>query len=151
MTDITSPPQSVGTPVDQVESYFRTWNDHDASALARFFSEGATYQDPIVPAPLTGEAVVGYAGALWVAFPDLAFLTEETTAEGDRVVVTWPMTGTNTGPFPGLPGPTGAAVDLPGIDVITVGDDGIISVVGYFDQLTLFGQLGVPVQIGGAA
>lgn len=89
--------------------------------------------------------------ALWAAYPDLAFVTEETTAEGDRVVVQWRMTGTNTGPFLGLPGPTGAAVDLPAIDVITVGDDGIISVVGYFDQLSLLGQLGVPVQIGGAA
>lgn len=151
MTGSTSSTQSLGTPVDQVAVYFRAWTDHDASALARVFSEGATYQDPIVPGPLSAEAAVGYAQALWAAFPDLAFVQDHATAQGDRVVVPWRMTGTNTGPFPGLPGPTGAALDLPGIDVITVGDDGITGVVGYFDQLTMFGQLGVPVQIGGAS
>ncbi|SDB83893.1 conserved hypothetical protein, steroid delta-isomerase-related [Raineyella antarctica] len=150
MTDITTTPPSTGSSEDLVEAYFRAWNGHDPSALVAVFSEEGTYQDPSLPEPVTGDAIAGYAAALLGVFPDLAFSVDETTAEADRTVVAWHMTGTNTGPFPGLGGPTGASVDLPGIDVITVGPGGVTSVVGYFDQLGLLGQLRVPVQIGGA-
>ncbi len=65
------------------------------------------------------------------------------TAEDDRVVMPWRMHGTNTGPLPGVPEPTRRTCDLPGVDVITVGPDGILSVVGYFDQKTFAEQLGL--------
>jgi hypothetical protein len=45
-------------------------------------------------------------------------------------------------------GAYGGRTDLPGVDVITVGPDGIRSVVGYFDQLTMLAQLGVDLQVG---
>ena len=38
---------------------------------------------------------------------------------------------------------TEARVKLPGIDVITLGEHGLRSVEGYFDQRTLLEQLGV--------
>jgi hypothetical protein len=57
------------------------------------------------------------------------------------------MRGTNTGLLPGIPDPTGATCDLPGIDVITIGDAGIVSVVGYFDQKTFVEQLGLQALI----
>jgi hypothetical protein len=40
-----------------------------------------------------------------------------------------------------VPQPTGGTCDLPGVDVITVGLGGIVSVVGYFDQKTFVEQL----------
>jgi hypothetical protein len=56
------------------------------------------------------------------------------------------MTGTQTGPLNGLP-PTEARIKLPGIDVISVGDKGLLSVEGYFDQRTLIEQLGAQVAV----
>jgi hypothetical protein len=56
------------------------------------------------------------------------------------------MTGTQSGPFNGLP-PTQARIKLPGIDVITLGEAGLRSVEGYFDQRTLLEQLGVQVTV----
>jgi hypothetical protein len=56
------------------------------------------------------------------------------------------MTGTNTGPLPEFSGPTGRAVDLPGADIIDISPDGIVKIVGYFDQVTFFRQLGVELQ-----
>lgn len=53
------------------------------------------------------------------------------------------MRGTNTGLLPDAPQPTHGTVDLPGVDVITVGPDGITSVVGYVDQKTMVEQLGM--------
>ena len=42
---------------------------------------------------------------------------------------------------------TEARVKLPGIDVITLGEHGLRSVEGYFDQRTLLEQLGVQVAV----
>jgi hypothetical protein len=43
---------------------------------------------------------------------------------------------------PDLPEPTGRRCDVPGLDVMTVGPEGITSIVGYFDQKTFTDQLG---------
>jgi predicted ester cyclase len=85
---------------------------------------------------VSGNDLEGYVDALVAAFPDFEFVTEGITAEGNQVAAQWRMTGTNTGPLPGTRTPTGGTADLPGVDVIAVGPAGIISVVGYFDQLT---------------
>jgi predicted ester cyclase len=39
-------------------------------------------------------------------FPDLHLTTEEILAEGDKVVIRFTMSGTNTGDYRGLPAPT---------------------------------------------
>jgi steroid delta-isomerase-like uncharacterized protein len=134
--------------VEQVEAYLQAWNDHDGHAVVRTLADGGTYVDPTLPGPISGQELRNLVEALANAFPDLAFAVEALLPAGDRVVVQWRMTGTNTGTLPGLAAPTGATCDLPGVDVITVGPDGIASVVGYFDQLTFLGQLGVEVQVG---
>ena len=79
-------------------------------------------------------------------FPDVAFKVEDIIVRGDRAVLQWRMTGTNTGPLPEFPCPTGRTVDLPGVDIIEVGPNGIVTIVGYFDQVTFFRQLGVELQ-----
>lgn len=132
-------------PVEVVEAYLQGWNDHDGEAVARQFAAGGTYVDPTLPGPLPGEDIKGYVDALVTGFPDLAFAAEAILADGNRAVLQWRMSGTNTGPLPGLPEPTGGTSDLPGIDVITVGSAGIISVVGYFDQITMLRQLGIDI------
>lgn len=132
-----------------VHAYFAALNNHDSSAVADVFADGGTYADPSLPDPVPVEGFIQYMGGLWAAFPDLAFETGITTEQDNRVVMPWLMTGTQTGPLPGIaPEPTGAAVNLPGIDDIVVGPGGIESVTGYFDNLTLVAQLGVPVQFG---
>jgi hypothetical protein len=61
------------------------------------------------------------------------------------VVTAYAVVGPVANPLPGTPEPTGRACDLPGIDVITIGEGGITSVVGYFDQKTFVEQLGLQV------
>jgi steroid delta-isomerase-like uncharacterized protein len=131
-----------GLPVEVAQAYLQGWNDHDGAAVARLFAPSGTYVDPTLPGPLSGEAIAEYVAGLVAAFPDLAFAVEGISVDGDRVTAQWRMQGTNTGPFPGAPQPTGGTCDLRGVDVITVGSDGITSVVGYFDQKTFFEQLG---------
>jgi steroid delta-isomerase-like uncharacterized protein len=140
--------QQQQSPVQVVEAYLQAWNDRSGQAVVQTLADGGTYVDPTLPGPVAGDDLKGYVDALVEAFPDINFENEGIMAAGDRVVLQWRMTGTNTGPLPGMPAPTGGTSNLPGIDVITVGPAGIISVVGYFDQLTFLGQLGVEVQVG---
>lgn len=150
MTDYQLPgtrPKTAGGPVEVAESYLQAWNDHDGAAVARLFAPNGTYIDPTLRGPLSGDAIATHVVGLVAAFPDLAFAVEGISADGDRVTAQWRMQGTNTGPFPGAPQPTGGTCDLAGVDLITVGCDGITSVVGYFDQKTFVEQLGLQALI----
>jgi len=75
--------------------------------------------------------------------PDAPF-EERRVGEIDPGVVVseWTMRGTHSGALDGLP-PTGREFELDGVDVITVSDDGIVSLRGYFDQESFAEQLGL--------
>lgn len=134
-------------PSAVADRYFDAWNRRDPEAIAAVFAEGGTYTDPIVPDGLAPAATAGYAGGLFAAFPDLAFEIESSGTRPDgSVAAQWIMTGTNNGPFQGLP-PSGRAVRLPGADVIAVDGDRVRSVVGYFDTAVLPRQLGMQVVV----
>ncbi len=152
MTDMTDQllserPRAIESPVQAAREYLKGWNDHDGAAVSRLFAPEGTYVDPTLSGPLSGPAIAAHVAGRVAAFPDLAFVVEEVSVDGDRVTVQWRMQGTNTGPFPGVPKPTGGTCDLPGIDVITVGAQGITSVVGYFDQKTFVEQLGLHAMV----
>ncbi|MGY1653387.1 ester cyclase [Geodermatophilus sp. SYSU D01119] len=135
------------TAAELAERYLRGWNEHDGAAVAACFADGGTYVDPTLPGPLPKAAIGEYVAALTAAIPDLAFVADDVVSDGRRVCAPWRMQGTWTGPMPGLPEPTGRRCDLPGIDLITVGEDGITGVVGYFDQKTFAEQLGLRVDV----
>ena len=127
------------------EQYFDAWNRADPEAIAAIFTSDGTYRDPAVPHGLEPTATAQYAAGLFAAFPDLAFTIESHAAGEDGLVIaTWRMTGTNRGPFLGLP-PSGREIDLLGVDAITVVDDRVHSVVGYFDTKVIPEQLGLQV------
>ncbi|MBC3192909.1 nuclear transport factor 2 family protein [Pseudonocardia sp. C8] len=136
-------PAVSSAPLQLAQAYFDAWNAHDGIAVVGTFAPAGTYLDPTLPGPIGGDHLAGYVGGLVAAFPDLRFALEDVAVDGDRVIGRWRMQGTNTGPLPGAPEPTGGTCDLPGVDVITVGEGGITSVVGYFDQKTFVEQLGL--------
>jgi steroid delta-isomerase-like uncharacterized protein len=132
---------------DTVRSYLQAWNDHDGNAVASHLAPGGSYVDPILPGPLKGPELAGFVEALAAAFPDMVFAEDALIGEGDLVVISWRMTGTNSGPLPGFAAGTGQRCELPGVDIIKVGPEGIESVTGYFDQKTFFESIGMQVTI----
>jgi steroid delta-isomerase-like uncharacterized protein len=77
------------------------------------------------------------------AFPDLRFAAEDVLASGDKVVARSIVTGTNQGPFMGMP-PTGKAIRVQLIDIIRFDDDGVAREHwGVFDSMKMMQQLGV--------
>ena len=134
-------------PVAQARAYFEAWRRRDAAAVLATMAPGGTYEDPLTGGPIGGPAFAGYMQGLWAAFPDLDFTLGDVLRAGDdRVLGAWRMHGHNHGSFNGLP-PPGRAVDLPGVDLIRTGGDGLRSVTGYFDSATVPRQLGLDVVV----
>lgn len=127
------------------QDYFDAWNAHDSKAIVEVFADGGTYTDPTTPGPLSGDAIGGYAEALWAAFPDLSFdIVSIARDETGLIAAEWRMKGTNRGSMNGLP-PTMAAVELPGADFIRLDGEKIRSVQGYFDGAAVPRALGLDV------
>nr|HMQ74161.1 ester cyclase [Rubrivivax sp.] len=132
-------------PIARSHAYFNAWRQRDAAAVLATLAPGGTYEDPLTGGPISGDAFAGYMQGLWAAFPDLDFALGEVVRVGDdHVHGQWRMHGHNHGSFNGLP-PSGRAVDLPGIDVIVAGTEGLKSVRGYFDSAVVPRQLGLDV------
>lgn len=147
MSEATIPAAHGTAPLEAAKAYVAAWNAHDGEAVSALFDAAGTYLDPTLPGPIGGEHLAAYVTGLVAAFPDLHFAVQSAWADGDRVTLQWRMRGTNSGPLPGAPQPTGGTCDLPGVDVVTVGPAGITSVVGYFDQKTFVEQLGLRVLV----
>jgi len=104
--------------------------DGRTAQSAQAFASAVESAVPTVRAP---SEVLPYASGLFSAFPDLRFELHVTAVDEPYVVAQWTMIGTQSGPLNGLP-PTEARIKLPGIDVITLGESGLLSVEGYFDH-----------------
>lgn len=93
--------------------------------------------------------VVAFFDELNGAVPDLRMEVLDVLGEGDKVAVHWHMTGTLAGPgqFNGIE-PTGARIDLRGVDVVTFREGQIVRNDAYTDNLTIARQLGLMPPIG---
>jgi steroid delta-isomerase-like uncharacterized protein len=78
------------------------------------------------------------------AFPDLAFEVDEYIAEGERVVATWVMTGTQMGPFLNVP-PSGRAIRVRGMTVFAIRRGQWVGAWGSWDLPHALAQLGAPI------
>lgn len=91
----------------------------------------------------TKEGVLEFFRMQLAGFPDLQMRAEDVVASGDKVVLRGVVTGTHTGEFMGIP-PTGKRVEVPLIDIIRFGDDGLACEHwGVFDRLAMMQQLGL--------
>ena len=133
--------------MDNVRSYLDGWNNHDGEAITKAFSATGKYCDPTSKEAISPAALAEKAKQLWNAFPDLSFqISSPSHLNENKLVAEWVMRGTNSGSFMGLP-PTGKTIDLPGIDIIEIGTEGIQSIRGYFDSKAIPEQLGLQVLI----
>jgi steroid delta-isomerase-like uncharacterized protein len=82
------------------------------------------------------------------AFPDVQVTVEELVAEGNRVALRWTFRGTHLGPYRDISA-TGKTVNWSGIDIYTVANGRIASIVREADSLSVLHQLGVaPSSLG---
>lgn len=89
--------------------------------------------------------------ALFAAIPDIEFAVLSTTTNKDRAVVRWIATGTFTGgDFGGIVA-TGSAIELEGMDELTVRDGLIAENNAYSDSMAFARQIGMLPREGSKA
>jgi hydroxyacylglutathione hydrolase len=135
--------------VDVVNEYFAALSRRDVEAMAGLWAPDgeehiASQVDAVGPS-----GVREYFTELFTAFPDFSLTVQTTIAEGDKVAVHWKASATMTGPLWTLE-PTGAHVELEGIDLLTVEDGLIVRNDAVPDGMGLARQLGLVPEAGSA-
>jgi steroid delta-isomerase-like uncharacterized protein len=121
-------------------AWIDSWNRHDSAAVAANLTEQGTYADPATGGPQGRGDLAAYAEVYFEAFPDLRFEIVRIVDGGGAVVVQWVVRGTFTGRLGELQ-PNGALITVPGVDVVVVDGDHIVSVEAYWDQLAFHEQV----------
>ncbi len=117
------------------------WNDGHLEAADELFHPAAT--SPSAPdLPLGGAGVRVIAGMMRTAFPDFHMTIEDTIVEYPFIVGRFSETGTQTGPFMGMP-LTGKHVAFGEIGILRVANGQVVESWYDVDMLGLMGQLGV--------
>ena len=80
-------------------------------------------------------------GAFRDGFPDMVFTRNFLVAEGDKVVVHFTATGTQTGEFQGIR-PTGREVTMSGVGIFRISGGKIVEMWSHPDAASLIRQLG---------
>ncbi|WZO99552.1 ester cyclase [Isosphaeraceae bacterium EP7] len=116
-------------------------NQGDFDGLGRFMREDVVQH---VPFPGRDPGLSGFQEMLRsarVAFPDLQWSVEEQMVDGDRVLTRFVWTGTQLGPFLGVPA-TGRKVTVSGMALDRLNDGKITETRFLMDTFGLMTQLG---------
>jgi len=130
-----------------VTRYFDALARRDVEAMAALWAPDgeehiASQVDAVGP-----NGVRAYFTELFTAFPDFTLTVETTVAEDDKVAVHWKATANMTGPLWGLE-PTGAHVEIEGIDLLRVRDGLIVRNDAVPDGMALARQIGLVPHAG---
>jgi len=83
-----------------------------------------------------------------VAFPDLSVVVERLVGEDDYVAAKVRMAGTNTGPYPRVPEPTGRHAEWGSMDLFRMEGGKMAELWGTSDRMGMLTQLGILPDMG---
>lgn len=126
-----------------MEQFIRFINTGDRTIGEPIISPDVIFYAPTSPEPLHG--FDGYMAVLDMmrgTMPDVQWKAEEFIAEGDKVMIRFTMTGTQTQPFMGMPA-TDKPVKVTAMNIYQLKDGKIIREHGLPDIFTMLRQIGV--------
>jgi len=132
---------------DEVAALFarrqEAWDRRDASALTEDYAESGMLDSPLAGGSVTGRAAIEKVyQALFTAFPDMKFQSEELIIAGDRAAQLAWSSGTDRGGFMGLP-PSGKAFRVPMALFYVLREGEIVSERRILDFTGVLVQVGV--------
>jgi steroid delta-isomerase-like uncharacterized protein len=137
-----------------LDRYVERYNAGDLDAVMDLYAEDATQLMP--DGTFEGRSAIRERLAQELnAFSDIAHRVESFIEQGDAFADEWTFVGTHTGPF-ALPDgsqvpPTGKRVELRGMELCRVGDDGKLVVDNlYYDSASAAVQLGLVPELATA-
>ena len=85
---------------------------------------------------------------LHASFPDMKFTINSITADSNMIWALMTMTGTNSGPFMGMP-PTGKQINFQGADIVRLENGKCVEHWGFFEEMKMMQQMGMMPPMGG--
>ena len=126
--------------------YNEAWNKQKLNVVDELVSSTHALYDPSVQGSQSGpEVYKRRISEISSAFPDLRFVINETISEGEKVAVSWNLSGTHKGEYFGVPG-TGKTVSVDGTTIHHFANGKILDSFVCWDHLGLLRQLGIVQQ-----
>lgn len=125
-----------------IDAIVTAWNANDQNAMkAKMTDDFVRTENGNVVAESPQEYATNVMNTFFSGFPDFKVTLNDYELIGNKAVITWTCTGTNTGEFQGQI--TNKPITTHGTSIWTIEKDGRASrEEAYFDNLTLFQQLG---------
>jgi steroid delta-isomerase-like uncharacterized protein len=120
------------------------WNGGSLSLYDDILSSNLVFHGPDAIDIIGIDAYKENVTFIRTSFPDFKVTLNELIITGDKGVVRWTMTGTNTGPFGELP-PTGKKMSVSGVNIIHVVDGKISEEWQFYNQALFYTQLGFTI------
>jgi predicted ester cyclase len=124
----------------------RVYNEGNLALADKVYSAEYVEHNPDNPEPYRGlDTFKNGVTTTRRAFPDLNLRFDESLIKGDKMVISWTFSGTNSGPMP-MPGgefpPTGKKIQYSGVTIALIANGKIIESWFYYNLLDMFQQLG---------
>ena len=132
-----------------MERFVEFINTGDIEIGKEIIAPDVVFYAPTSPEPLKGlEGYIAVLDMMRGAMPDVHWTVEETIAEGDRILVRFTMSGTQTQPFMGMPA-TGKSIKVTAMNIYHLRNGKIVLEHGLPDLFSMLVQLGMlPVPQG---
>lgn len=128
---------------DFAEQYAEAWSAHDTERILSFFTEDCVYEDVALSSVNTGkQQLEEFLRIAFAAIPDFRIEPKAAFSTGDRAASEWTMSGTQTGPFPGIPA-TNKRFSVQGVSIMELQHGKIRRNTDYWSLATLLQQFGV--------
>lgn len=144
---MTSPMSGTMTDPQELQLTMRrlidgVWNDEDPSVAEEIVAPRFSLPGREVPGGLEGpELYRRLADQTREAFPDMVYTIEDVLVDAEKVAVRWTMRGTHEGVLFGV-SPTGATVEVPGIEIDRFEDELLVASWIQTDELGILEQIG---------
>lgn len=129
--------------IETMDKFIRFINSGDTALGESIISPEVVFHAPTSPEPMHGfQAYKAVLAMMRGAMPDVKWTPEEMITDGDKIMVRFTMTGTQTNPFMNIP-PTGRSINVTAINIYEFRDGKIVREHGLPDLFTMLMQLGV--------
>ena len=130
-----------------VTRYFDAWNRYDPEGIGAAFASDGTFTDPSTNIPVRPGDFGAVVDALRSPFPDYRFEPGVRMVTDTRACVEWTLAGTNSAPLKAGIDATGKTMHVRGVEVLEFTDAGLACATRYFDQKSMYEQIGMQVII----